>query len=82
MADSRSVLARVGDTMHYYPLDEIQVNAGAPSGTDAETLLAMARLRAVRAVLESHGHKSERVRTTVLEGGGQAGVVDIVIVGN
>lgn len=81
-AESRSILSRVADTMHYYPLDDILLTSPAPDGTPDDTALAAARLAEVRRTLMDMGLRSERIRSQVKIGAAASGTVDVLITEN
>lgn len=80
--ESSSVLGRVADTMHYYPLDEVLLAARSPTADAEDLLLAERRLAAARRVLADRGLDPERVKSQVRFGAGPAATVDIFIIGN
>lgn len=60
--EGERLLARVGDTMHYYPLDEVHVVGYADDDEPGARALAEARAAAVATrLIERYGLKAERV---------------------
>ena len=80
--ESRSILGRVADTMHYYPLDDILLTAPLPTGDADGTALSLARLEEVRQDLVDHGLRRSRIRTQLRPADGDSRTVDILIVEN
>lgn len=78
-ADARSLLGRITDTMHYYPLDDLLLSADVPAADPDARGLAQSRLQAVLNQLVASGLDRRRIRTQVFEGGGPPGTVDILI---
>lgn len=78
--DGAAIVARVADTMHYYPLDDVQLLAPAPTDSAADTALAARRAEAVKAQLVRQGLKPDRVRTRVVVRSEGLDEVDILIV--
>lgn len=77
-----SILGRVADTMHYYPLDDILLTAPLPTGDADGTALSLARLEEVRQDLVDHGLRRSRIRTQLRPADGDSRTVDILIVEN
>lgn len=80
--EGRSILSRVADTMHYYPLDDILLTAPVPTGDADGTALSLARLEEVRQDLVDHGLRRSRIRTQLRHADGDSRTVDILIVEN
>lgn len=81
-ADARSLLGRVTDTMHYYPLDDLLLSADVPAADRDARGLAQSRLQAVLNQLVASGLDRRRIRTQIFEGGGPPGTVDVLILSN
>lgn len=81
-ADAKSLLGRVTDTMHYYPLDDLLLSADVPAADADARGLAQSRLQAVLNQLVAAGLDRRRIRTQVFEGGGPPGTVDVLILSN
>lgn len=61
--DGENILGRVADTMHYYPLDNINLVGYANSGeANAETLANDRAQLVAKLLVERHGMKRERIR--------------------
>lgn len=80
--ESRSILGRVADTMHYYPLDDILLTAPLPTGDADGTALWLARLEEVRQDLVDHGLRPSRIRTRLKTAYGDSRAVELSIVEN
>ena len=80
-AQSRSVLGRVADTMHYYPLDDLLLSAPSPTVGDDDVALAQARLISVKHALIEEGLRPDRLHSRV-QTGALAGTVDLFIIPN
>lgn len=80
--EGRSILSRVADTMHYYPLDDLLLSAATESDDADAAALALARLEAVRRALVDRGLKDARIQTRVRAGAGTPGTVDLLILSN
>lgn len=80
--ESRSILNRVADTMHYYPLDDILLTAPLPTGDADGTALSLARLEEVRQDLVDHGLRRSRIRTQLRPADGDSRTVQLSIVEN
>jgi outer membrane protein OmpA-like peptidoglycan-associated protein len=78
--DGESILGRVADTMRYYPLDNIKVIGYAYSGETGAEKLAQQRAELVEKVLvDQHGLKRDRIKTSSKVGGREVFKVDIYI---
>ena len=63
--DGENILARVADTMHYYPLDNINLVGYAYAGeTEPEKLASQRADLVAKLLIERHGMKSERIRVS------------------
>lgn len=80
--EGRSILGRVADTMHYYPLDDILLSAAVPTADVDGTALSLARLEEVRQSLVDHGLDRRRIRTQLRSVGGDSRTVELYIVEN
>lgn len=79
--EGESILARVADTMHYYPLDNINLVGYAYSGEPDSAKLAGRRAEYVSKLLvDRHGMKAERIRTDTKVVEDEAFKVEIYIV--
>lgn len=79
--EGESILARVADTMHYYPLDNINLVGYAYSGEPDAAKLAGKRAEYVSKLLvDRHAMKSERIRTDTKVTEDEAFKVEIYIV--
>ncbi|TBR22318.1 hypothetical protein EPO15_08325 [bacterium] len=79
--EGESILARVADTMHYYPLDNINLVGYAYSGEPEAAKLAGKRAEYVSKLLvDRHAMKSERIRTDTKVTEEEAFKVEIYIV--
>lgn len=81
-SEARSLLSRVADTMHYYPLDDVLLTSAAPEGSADDTALAAARLAEVRRTLMDMGLRPSRIRSQVKMGAPATGTVDVAILPN
>lgn len=79
--EGESILARVADTMHYYPLDNINLVGYAYSGEQDAAKLAGRRAEYVSKLLvDRHAMKAERIRTDTKVVEEEAFKVEIYIV--
>ncbi|MDE2291700.1 MAG: OmpA family protein, partial [Elusimicrobia bacterium] len=79
--EGEGILARVADTMHYYPLDNINLVGYAYNAEPDAASLAQQRAELVSKLLvERHGMKAERIRTDTKVVDFEAFKVEIYIV--
>ncbi|MBI5596919.1 MAG: OmpA family protein [Elusimicrobia bacterium] len=79
--EGEAILARVNDTMHYYPLDNINLVGYAYNAEpDAAKLAAQRAERVSSLLVERHGMKAERIKTSTMVVDFEAFKVEIYIV--
>lgn len=79
--EGEGILARVADTMHYYPLDNINLVGYAYSGEpDAEKLAAKRAEFVSKRLVDSHGMKADRIRLDTKVASTESFKVEIYIV--
>ncbi|MBI3297465.1 MAG: OmpA family protein [Elusimicrobia bacterium] len=79
--EGEGILARVADTMHYYPLDNINLVGYAYTGEPDSGKLAARRAEFVSKLLvERHGMKADRIRVKTEVSGSESFKVEIYIV--
>lgn len=78
-ADSRGVVSRIADTLHYYPLDGVLLSIAAPTDGPYDVGFAEKRLEAVRRELERHGVNRDRVRSQIRTRAGVSSTVEVYI---
>ncbi|TBR16737.1 hypothetical protein EPO15_18620 [bacterium] len=77
--EGRALLDRIADTMHYYPLDDLQLSAAAPTGEPDVTALSLARLEEVEQGLADRGLARSRIHAQLRRGVPATTTVDVVI---
>jgi len=79
--DGENILNRVADTMHYYPLDNINLVGYAYSGEQDSDSLASRRADAVsRHLVQKHGMKRDRIQVQTKIMDSESHKVEIYIV--
>jgi len=79
--DGENILSRVADTMHYYPLDNINLVGYAYSGEQDSDRLSMRRAQVVSKLLvDRHSMKKDRIRIDTKSVDFEAYKVEIYIV--
>lgn len=79
--EGEAILARVNDTMHYYPLDNINLVGYAYNAEpDAAKLAAQRAERVSTLLVERHGMKADRIKTSTMVVDFEAFKVEIYIV--